>query len=340
MRRAGAERAARAGARDAGAGPAVTRDGRRIEVVANVASVAETRAAVAAGAEGVGVLRTEFLFQGRAAAPDEEEQLAAYRAIAGALGGRPLVIRTLDAGGDKPLAYLDLGNEANPFLGWRAIRPCLARPDFFKVQLRAIVRAAAESPVRALFPMIATLAEWRAARALLEEARAEVVRAGQPAPGTVQAGIMVEIPSVAVRAAAFAREVDFLSIGTNDLVQYTLAAERGNPRLAALSDPFQPAVLELVRQVADAGRVAAKPVAVCGELAAEPLAVPLLVGLGIDELSMSGPAIPAVKQAIRGLDAAEARKLALRALTLDSPEEVRAMLAGPALEPSDGAGAS
>ncbi len=326
-RRAAAERAARAAARAAGAGPAVTRDGVRIEIVANIASVAEARAAVAAGAEGVGVLRTEFLFQGRPTAPDEEEQLAVYRAIAEALGGRPLVVRTLDAGGDKPLPYLDLGDEANPFLGWRAIRPCLARPEFFKVQLRAIVRAAAEFPVRALFPMIATPGEWRAARALLEEARAEVLRAGRPGPDAVRAGIMVEIPSAAIRAASFAREVDFLSIGTNDLVQYTLAAERGNPRLAALADPFQPAVLELIRGVAEAGRAAGKPVAVCGEMAADPLAVPLLVGLGIGELSMSAPAIPAVKEVIRGLDAATARTRALEALALDSPEEVRAFLA-------------
>ena len=309
------------------AGPAVTRDGRRVEVVANIASVAEARAAVAAGAEGVGVLRTEFLFQGRPAAPDEEEQVTVYRAIAEALGGRPLVMRTLDAGGDKPLAYLDLGAEANPFLGWRAIRPCLARPEFFKVQLRAILRVAAEFPVRVLFPMIATLEEWRAARALLEEARAEVLRAGHRAPTTTAAGIMVEIPSAAVLAPSFAREVDFLSIGTNDLVQYTLAAERGNPRLAALSDPFQPAVLELIRQVADAAHVAGKPVAVCGEMAADPVAVPLLVGLGIDELSVSAPAIPGAKQAIRAVDAAEARARALRALTLDTLEAVRALLA-------------
>jgi phosphocarrier protein FPr len=326
--RAETERSARAAARAAGVGPAVTRDGRRVEVVANVASAAETRAAVASGAEGVGVLRTEFLFQGRAEAPGEEEQLAAYRGIAEALDGRPLVIRTLDAGGDKPLPYLDLGPEANPFLGWRAIRPCLARPDFFKVQLRAIVRAAAGFPVRALFPMIATLAEWRAARALLDEARAEVLRAGHRAPDRVSAGIMVEIPSAALRAGAFAREVDFLSIGTNDLIQYTLAAERGNPRLAALSDPFQPAVLELIRQVAEAGRAARKPVAVCGEMAADPAAAVLLVGLGIDELSMSAPAIPAVKQAIRSLSAATAREVAARALALDSPEEIRALLAG------------
>ena len=324
-----AERSARAAARSAGAGPAVTRDGRRIEIVANIASLAEARAAVASGAEGVGVLRTEFLFQGRAEAPGEEEQLAAYRAIAEALGGRPLVVRTLDAGGDKPLPYLDLGDEANPFLGWRAIRPCLARPDFFKVQLRAIVRAAAEFPVRALFPMIATLAEWRAARALLDEARAEVLRAGAPAPEGLSAGIMVEVPSAALRARAFAREVDFLSIGTNDLVQYTLAAERGNARLAELSDPFQPAVLELIRQVAEAGGEAGKPVAVCGEMAADPAAAVLLVGLGIGELSMSAPAIPAVKQAIRRLDASEARQLALRALALESPAQVRALLDEP-----------
>ena len=318
----------RAAARAAGAGPARTRDGRRVFVMANVGSAAEARAAVFSGAEGVGLLRTEFLFQGRRAAPDEEEQVAAYRAVAEALSGRPLVVRTLDAGGDKPLPYLDTGNEANPYLGFRAIRACLAEPAFFKVQLRAILRTAREFPVEILFPMIATLKEWRAARALLEEAKGELQAAGRSAPSHVPAGVMVEVPSAALQAAALAREVDFFSLGTNDLVQYTMAAERGHPRLAALSDPLEPAVLELLRRAADAAQAAGKKVAVCGEAAADPVAVPLLVGLGVSELSVSAPAIPAVKEAVRALHSAEARSLALGALALEDALAVRAFVAG------------
>ncbi|HET6440634.1 MAG TPA: phosphoenolpyruvate--protein phosphotransferase [Anaeromyxobacter sp.] len=326
--RRGAERehAAQQAARISAAGPAVTRDGRRVAVVANVGSLAEARAAVAGGAEGVGVLRTEFLFQGRRSAPDEEEQLAAYRAIAEVLSGRPLVVRTLDAGGDKPLSYLGLAREANPNLGWRAIRPCLADPAFFRVQLRAIVRAAAEFPVRVLFPMIATLEEWRTARTLLEEARAEVLSSGRRAPERIEAGIMVEIPAAALEVERFAAEVDFLSIGTNDLVQYTMAAERGNPRLSALSDPCEPAVLTLIARVSSASQAARKRADVCGEMAADPQIVPLLVGLGIDELSVSAPAVPEVKKVVRGLAATAARSLSEEALSLDSAAAVRKLL--------------
>ncbi len=325
--RAEAARAAQAEAKAASAGPAITRDGRRIEVAANIGSVADARAAVSAGAEGVGLFRTEFLFLDRRTAPDEEEQFNAYRAAAEAMGGRPVIIRTLDVGGDKPLPYLDLGTEANPFLGWRAIRLCLAQPDFFKIQLRAIVRAAAHFPIKVMFPMIATLAEWRAAQALLAEARAEAQRAGHAIPDRIEAGIMVEIPAAALQAKQFAAEVDFFSIGTNDLTQYTLAAERGNPRVASLADAFQPAVLELIRQVAEAAHAHGKWTGVCGELAGDSLAVPLLVGLGIDELSMSPPAIPRAKQLIRVLDYETARTQAQSALKLETPDAVRAMFA-------------
>jgi phosphocarrier protein FPr len=320
-----AYRAEQAAAKAASAALAVTRDGRRVEVVANVGSVADARAAVESGAEGgVGLFRTEFLFLDRRTAPDEDEQYAAYRAVAEVLGDRSVIIRTLDAGGDKPLPYLDMGGEANPFLGWRAIRLCLAQPELFKAQLRAIVRVAAEFPTKIMFPMIATLAEWRAARTLLEEARREVIGRGLPAPDRIETGIMVEIPSAAVRAAQFATEVDFFSIGTNDLTQYTLAAERGNPRVAYLSDAFEPAVLELIRQTVQAAHAHGKWVGVCGELAGDPAAVPLLVGLGLDELSMSAPAIPRAKQIVRTLDYPTTQTYAQATLRLDDPARIRA----------------
>ena len=307
--------------------PAVTRDGRRIEVAANIGSAADVRAAVEAGAEGVGLFRTEFLFLDRRTAPDEEEQYAAYRAAAEALGReRPLIIRTLDVGGDKPLPYIDMGREENPFLGWRAVRMCLANPEFFKTQLRAIVRVAAEFPVKVMFPMIATLAEFRAARALLAEARAEAQQRGRPVPERLDTGIMVEIPAAALRAEQFAEEVDFFSIGTNDLTQYTLAAERGNARVAPLADAFQPAVLELIRRTAEAAHARGKWAGVCGEMAGDPRAVPLLVGLGIDELSMAAPAIPRAKQIIRALDYETVRRQARAALELETPESIRAAL--------------
>ncbi len=324
-RLAEAARLAQAEAKAASAHPAVTRDGRRIEVAANIGSVADARAAGAAGAEGVGLFRTEFLFLDRQTAPDEEEQFNVYRAAAEALGGRPVIFRTLDVGGDKPLPYLDLGHEANPFLGWRAIRVCLAQPEFFKVQLRAILRAAAHFPIKIMFPMIATLAEWRAARSRLAEARGEVEQAGHSVPERIEIGIMVEIPAAALQAAHFAAEVDFFSIGTNDLTQYTLAAERGNPRVASLADAFQPAVLELIDQVSEAAHAHGKWVGVCGEMAGDPMAVPLLVGLGIDELSMALPAIPRAKQLIRALDYNTARAQAQSALKLESADAVRAM---------------
>jgi phosphocarrier protein FPr len=303
---------------------AITRDGRRVEVGANIASLADARTAVEAGAEGVGLLRTEFLFTGRPAAPEEGEQFAALCDLGKLMAGRPMVIRTLDVGGDKPLPFLDTGRDANPFLGWRAIRISLAQPEFFKVQLRAILRAAALFPMKVMFPMIATLGELRAAKVLLAEAREEARAAGRKVPDRIETGIMVEIPAAAVRAHQFAPEVDFFSIGTNDLTQYTMAAERGNARVAALADPFHPAVLELVRKVVEAGHAHGKWVGICGELGGDPLAIPLLVGLGVDELSMSAPMIPRAKQLIRELDYQRQRESALRALRLETPEQVRA----------------
>jgi phosphoenolpyruvate-protein kinase (PTS system EI component) len=273
------------------------------------------------------VVRTEFLFLDRQTAPDEDEQYAAYRAIAGALGGMPLIIRTLDVGGDKPLPYVDQERELNPFLGCRAIRLCLAQPDLFKMQLRAIIRTAAEFPTKIMFPMIATLSEFRMAQTLLTEAQEEVAARGKTERRRIETGIMVEIPAVALRVAQFAPEVDFFSVGTNDLTQYTLAAERGNPRVAALTDSFQPAVLQLIQQIVVAAHAHGRWVGVCGELASDPLAVPLLVGLGVDELSMNASAIPHVKQIVRTLDYSTVKALAPGLVMLETPGAIRQALA-------------
>jgi phosphocarrier protein FPr len=321
-------------ARAAAAEPAVTRDGRRIEVVANIGSPDDVPPAIENGAEGVGLLRTEFLFLERDSMPTEDEQYAAYTSVAKALEGRPLVLRTLDVGADKPLPYLPLRPEANPFLGVRGIRLALEQPELLETQLRAVLRTAAEYPLKVMFPMVATLDEYRQAKAALADARAALEHAGTPTPDELEVGVMVEVPAAALAAEQFAPEVDFFSLGTNDLVQYTMAAERGNASVAALADGLNPSVLRLIRIVADAASGHGKWVGVCGELASDPEAVPVLVGLGVGELSANGPAIPAVKQAVRGVDAEEARELADRALELSSAAEVRALFAQVAAEPA------
>ena len=302
--------------------PAVTRDGTRIEVAANLGSPAEVPGALEQGAEGVGLLRTEFLFLDRDAPPSEDEQVAVYGEIARALGDRPLVIRTLDAGADKPLPFLRQAPEDNPFLGRRGIRLALARPELLDTQLRALVRTAAEHPLKVMFPMVATLGELRAARAALERAQAQT-----GARGRLEVGVMVEVPAVAIAAQRFAPEVDFFSIGTNDLSQYTMAAERGNPDVAALIDGPLPPVLRLVALVTRAAAATGAWVGVCGELAGEPGAAALLVGLGVTELSMAAPRIPEVKEVIRGLDLETARAAAERALELDDVAAVRGLAA-------------
>lgn len=310
-------------ARAASAAPAVTKDGAVVEVVANIGSPDDARAALENGAEGVGLLRTEFLFLDRKTAPTEDEQYEAYRAIAEVMGTRPVIVRTLDVGGDKPLAYLDLGHEDNPFLGQRAIRLCLNRPEIFKTQLRAIWRASAGHNLKIMFPMIADIDEVRRARALMDEAVAELRAEGVQLADRLDVGIMVEIPSSALLAHALASEVDFFSIGTNDLTQYTLAAERGNAAVAHLQDALHPAVLMQIRQVVQGAEAAGKWVGVCGELAGDPAAVPILIGLGVKELSMAAGSIPAAKQIIRDVTMAEARTLAAKALALESAEAVR-----------------
>jgi len=323
--REGAARRALASARQ----PASTRDGRRIEVVANVGSSADVDAAVANGAEGVGLLRTEFLFLERDSLPSEDEQYSAYADMAVRLQGRPLILRTLDVGADKPLPYLPRRAEANPFLGVRGIRLGLNESELLETQLLAALRVAAVHPLKVMFPMVATLAEYWQALSVLARARERLEKRGDT-PGRIEVGVMVEVPAAALCAEAFAREVDFFSIGTNDLVQYTMAAERGNEQVAGLADGLHPSVLRLIRNVAEAGEANGKWVGVCGELASEPLAVPVLVGLGVSELSVSPPAVPATKEAVRRVDAGAATALAREALRLASAEDVRALFAGEA----------
>ena len=300
--------------------PATTGDGHRMEVVANIGGLSDAKQAVQLGGEGVGLLRSEFLFMGRAIAPTEDEQVEVYQQIAAALGpGRPLIIRTLDVGGDKPLPYLPIPKEDNPFLGERGIRVGLDRPEILRTQVRAILRAARAGKVRIMFPMIATLPEWRAAKALLEEERERL--GAEPIP----VGIMVEVPAAAVMAGQFAREVDFFSVGTNDLTQYTLAMDRGHPKLAPQVDGLNPAVLSLIAHVVEAAHREGKWVGVCGGIAGDPQAVPLLLGLGVDELSVSVPSIPGIKAQVRGLRLADCRQLAQEALRQDTAAAVRGL---------------
>jgi len=317
-----AERQARlAKSRAEAAEPGRLADGTRIEVFANLGSEADARAAVAAGAEGCGLLRTEFLFLDRAAPPDEDEQAAAYQAIADALEGRPLVIRTLDVGGDKPAPYLDLPAEENPALGLRGVRIGLQQPELLAQQVRAILRVRPEGQVRILIPMVASVWELRVVRALVDAAGDAT---GSDAP--VQVGVMVETPAAAVTADLLAAEADFLSVGTNDLTQYGLAMDRGNPAVAAGVDALHPAVLRLIAQTCAGARKHDRQVAVCGGLAADPLGAPVLVGLGVTELSAPPGAVPELKARLRTLTLAACRALAERALDCEGPAEVRALV--------------
>jgi phosphoenolpyruvate-protein phosphotransferase len=301
--------------------PAATTDSHRVEVVANIGDVDEARRVPEVGGEGVGLLRTEFLFQDRRTAPDEDEQTRVYESIARALGPkRILVIRTLDVGGDKPLPYLSVGTEANPFLGERGIRLTLNRPEIFRAQVRAILRASTTGKVAIMFPMISTLAEWRAGRDLVERERHALGLA------PIQIGIMVETSSAALLADRFARDADFFSLGTNDLTQYTLAMDRTNPRLAPQVDALHPAVLRLIERTVEGAHKHRRWVGVCGALAGDPAAVPVLVGLGVDELSVDVPIVPSVKARIRTLSLKECKTTAQRALDAADAAEVRAMV--------------
>ena len=302
---------------------AATTDGVELEIAANIGNVEDAKFAIENGAEGVGLLRTEFLYLERNALPTEEEQYKAYKAILEVFGNHPVVLRTLDVGGDKEIPYLNLEKEMNPFLGERALRLCLNRPDIFKPQLKAALRAGVGHNLKIMFPMVATISCVRRAMAVVSECKAEMKKEGVPFADDAEIGIMVEIPSAAVIADQLAKEVDFFSIGTNDLSQYTMAADRTNPRVAEFSNAFQPAVLRLIKMVIEAAHAEHKWVGMCGELAGEPLAAPILVGLGLDEFSMSPPFIPLVKQIIRNLKAEEMVDLANGTLQLESPEDIQ-----------------
>lgn len=306
--------------------PAVTTDGHRIEVVANIGNVDDARKALKYGAEGIGLLRTEFLFLNRSQYPDENTQFAAYKTILDLMGSRPVVVRTLDVGGDKDVSYYDFGAEANPFLGYRAIRISLDQPEDLKVQLRALLRAGAGHDLRIMFPMIATLEEVRRGKELFEEVRTELGPDEIEVAESVQLGIMVEVPSVSLTAEQFASEVDFFSIGTNDLTQYTFAAERGNKRVAHLSDPCHPAVLRQISMVVQAAHAKGKWVGVCGEMASDRHAIPILVGLGVDEFSVTPRQVPMVKQAVRNISLSTVKTYSQRAIELASAKSVRELV--------------
>lgn len=305
---------------------AVTTDGRRVEVVANVGSAEESKNALLQGAEGVGLLRTEFVYLGKDHLPNEEEQYLAYTSILDVFEQRPVVLRTLDIGGDKELPYLKIDPEYNPFLGVRAVRLCLQKPELFKPQLRAVLRAGVGHNLKIMFPMIATVQELRAAKQVLSECRAELEAEGKPAAEKVEVGIMVEIPSAVIIADQLAKEVDFFSIGTNDLTQYTMAADRTNPGVSYLNNAMSPAVLRMISRAIEEAHKAGIWIGMCGELAGEPTAIPVLLGLGLDEFSMNAPAIPLAKYILRTLSYEKCKDIAQKALQLSSPEEITAFV--------------
>ena len=297
--------------------PAVFTDGHRVEVVGNIGKAAEATAAVEAGAEGIGLMRTEFLFLERDTPPSEDEQYEAYSEMTRALNGLPLILRTLDIGGDKIASYISLAKEENPFLGVRGIRLCLRQPGIFLPQLRAIYRASTTGPIKIMFPMISTLEELHEAKQVAEQVRQEL---GVP---PVEIGIMVEVPSTVLMAAEFAKHVDFFSVGTNDLTQYTLAMDRMHAALAKNVDGLHPAILRMIDMTVRAAKGAGKWVGVCGGVAGDPLGAAILSGLGVAELSMSLPSIAAVKSSLRKIKLADAEKLARRALACSTAAEVR-----------------
>ncbi|MCU0567386.1 MAG: phosphoenolpyruvate--protein phosphotransferase [Oculatellaceae cyanobacterium Prado106] len=305
--------------------PAILTDGHRLEIVANIGAAEEAEQAVNAGAEGIGLLRTEFLFLNRTEPPSEEEQVAAYTEMTRALNGLPLIIRTLDIGGDKAIPYLNFPAEANPFLGLRGIRLCLQEPALFKTQLRAIFQASQTGLIKILFPMIATLEEFLQAREIAELVRSQI------GANPVEYGIMIEVPSAVMMAPEFAKEVQFFSIGTNDLTQYTLAMDRGHPTLAKQADALHPAVLRLIDQTVKAAQAEGKWVGVCGGVAGDPLGAAILAGLGVTELSVSIPSVAAVKARLRQLSLGQVRSLAQQALNCRTAAEVRSL-------PIEGAG--
>jgi phosphoenolpyruvate-protein phosphotransferase (PTS system enzyme I) len=300
----------------------VTADGHHVELAANIGTPKDLKGVVENGGEAVGLYRTEFLYMDRDQLPTEEEQFTAYKAVLEGMEGKPVVVRTLDIGGDKELPYLDLPKEMNPFLGFRAIRLCLEEVDIFRTQLRALLRASVHGNLKIMFPMIATLNEFRQAKAMLEEEKAKLVEEGIKVADHIELGIMVEIPSTAVLADQFAKEVDFFSIGTNDLIQYTMAADRMNQQVSYLYQPYNPSILRLVKMVIDAAHKEGKWAGMCGEMAGDETAIPILIGLGLDEFSMSASSILKARSLIRNLNKADMEKLASEVLNMSTTEEV------------------
>ena len=304
--------------------PAVTLDGKFIHLSANIEDQKDIEAVIAHGAEGVGLFRTEFLFISRDSLPSEEDQYKVYRQVAAALKPNPVIIRTLDLGGDKFASHLQLAQEMNPFLGWRAIRFCLAQPELFQAQLRAILRASAEGNVKLMYPMISGLDELNQANALVEKSKAELRAEKISFDEKLDIGAMIEIPSAALIADTLAQRVKFFSIGSNDLIQYTLAADRTNEKVSHLYEPTHPAIIRLIKMTVDAAHRRGVWVGVCGEIAGDPALVPLLIGLGVDELSAAPPIVPQVKYVVRRLKLSEAQALAEFALQCESPSEINA----------------
>ncbi|BBW96906.1 phosphoenolpyruvate--protein phosphotransferase [Geobacillus icigianus] len=306
--------------------PTVTADGVHVELAANIGTPDDVKGALANGAEGIGLYRTEFLYMGRSELPTEEEQVAAYQTVLEQMNGKPVVVRTLDIGGDKELPYLNLPKEMNPFLGFRAIRLCLEMQDMFRTQLRALLRASVHGNLKIMFPMIATLEEFRQAKAILLEEKEALLRQGVPVADGIEVGMMVEIPAAAVMADQFAKEVDFFSIGTNDLIQYTMAADRMNERVSYLYQPYNPAILRLISHVIDAAHREGKWVGMCGEMAGDPIAIPILLALGLDEFSMSATSILPARAQLKQLTKEEAARIKETVLSLGTAEEVVALI--------------
>ncbi|HFJ5366786.1 TPA: phosphoenolpyruvate--protein phosphotransferase [Staphylococcus aureus] len=300
----------------------VTVDGVHAELAANIGTPNDLPGVIENGAQGIGLYRTEFLYMGRDQMPTEEEQFEAYKEVLEAMDGKRVVVRTLDIGGDKELSYLNLPEEMNPFLGYRAIRLCLAQQDIFRPQLRALLRASVYGKLNIMFPMVATINEFREAKAILLEEKENLKNEGHDISDDIELGIMVEIPATAALADVFAKEVDFFSIGTNDLIQYTLAADRMSERVSYLYQPYNPSILRLVKQVIEASHKEGKWTGMCGEMAGDETAIPLLLGLGLDEFSMSATSILKARRQINGLSKNEMTELANRAVDCETQEEV------------------
>jgi phosphotransferase system enzyme I (PtsI) len=308
--------------------PAETRDGKLVHLEANIEVPEEAESALTHGADGVGLFRSEFLFLQPNRFPSEEDQYAAYRTVLNAMGERSVTIRTLDLGGDKVMPGFSTGTEANPILGWRAVRFCLARPEIFKTQLRALLRASVHGNLRIMFPLIAGAGELENITALLEEVKAELAREGIDFRRSIPIGIMIEVPSAAVTSDILASKVEFFSIGTNDLIQYTLAVDRGNERVAYLYEPFHPGVLRLIKMTIDNAHARGVHVGMCGEMAGDPLATAVLLGLGLDSFSMSSIGIPLIKRIIRSVGAMEAETFVRSLLPMQSGKEIESAVRG------------